>query len=773
VTDGAEPEQAEPTRLLAAAGPVVDPLPCSGCGKLIDPLRAGHVAIFDLRYHFFCDRYTCRAAFLGLEPDEEDDDEATLEALRALADGRRRPGGAVPDDEHRVTGPVVPALAAPPPAELPAAPENVDDPTLIEPIARTILTDESSRSEDEDPRDVGALLLVMAIVAGALAVALALAGDARLVLAARVVLALVGAGMLVGRAATTERDAVEAHPLATLAGAVGSVAVAAAAVLLRSGSAAAAASLAGVVVVTTAVAGALAEAARRPMAAERAWIAAALALAGRRAAPTGDGTVRAAVFDLRPGEQLVAEPGEYVAADVTVVGPDVEVLPWVGATTPVRRREGDPIVAGARVMRGKLRGVCTFSGFDRAFARVLLDPRRRADALVPMAQASRRLAERWAIAAAFVVAVSSTLARRSPIDAVLAALAVHAALANAVAATIASAHVARAILLGLRRGVVYRSADAWDRAGKVLVATFCARGTLLLGEPELAELEATGAKLGAVDVLALAAGVERAEEHPIATAIVRAARTRGVRPDGVRNPGAVPGLGVTAVSSSGEELLVGNRQLLLEQRISIASAEQRIAELEALGRTVVLVALGGRLVGLLGLQDGLRPGARAAVQHVLDARVEPVLMSGDSRETCEAIGRSLDIDHIRPEILPADRGAEVRRLIDAGTSVAVLGHAGVDDAALAAADVAVALGAAGGTAADFAVTLASDDVRDAALSIALAHKARADARLGIGLAVAPALLGAAALGFGILPPEFAPIAALLGGAMAVAHVRRT
>src|SRR6185436_17854419 len=189
---------------------------------------------------------------------------------------------------------------------------------------------------------------------------------------------------------------------------------------------------------------------------------------------------------------------------------------------------------------------------------------------------------------------------------------------------------------------------------------------------------ASARKLEPDDVLALAAGAERSEEHPIAAAIVRAARTRGVRPDGVRNPNFHPGLGVTAVTSSGEELCVGNRALMLEQRISIATAESRVAELEALGRTVVLVAVGARLVGLIGLQDGLRPGARAAIQHLLDAQVEPVLMSGDARETCEAIGRSLDIDHIRPEVLPGDRGGEVRRIIEAGMGVATRGHAGID-----------------------------------------------------------------------------------------------
>jgi cation transport ATPase len=161
------------------------------------------------------------------------------------------------------------------------------------------------------------------------------------------------------------------------------------------------------------------------------------------------------------------------------------------------------------------------------------------------------------------------------------------------------------------------------------------------------------------------------------------------------------------------------------------------------------------------------------VQHLLDAQIEPVLLAGDARETCEAIGRSLDIEHIRPEVLPADRGAEVRRLIEAGMGVAVLGHTGVDDLALGAADVAVALRAAGTAPGELAVTLASDDVRDGALALALANRTRLEARVALGIAVVPALLGSAIISFGILPPAYAPLAALLGGAMAVAHARRS
>ena len=804
-----------------ASGPAVDPLPCSGCGKLIDPLRAGQVAIFDLRFHYFCNA-RCRLAFVGEPAPPQLASHASHAshepATYAGDDSSPRPAPPRPyhgdepwtrerilpgDDRDRdrdrpsifresetaarlgeLDAPIVDAH---PPVSLdhhlPEPPAIDDDRALLEPIAKTILDagggaaphfgDDHQRHEAAEGRDVGALLLVLAIVAGALAVALALAGDEKIVIGARIVLAAVSAGMLLGRAATTPRDATDPHAAALLAPVLGGLLAAAWALLGTDRALAAeAASLAGVIATASAISAWLIESARQRIAAERAWLASVLSVPGRR--PSDDPAAESAkeeAWDLRAGEQVQVEPGEIVPVDLTITGGDVEVLPWIGATTPVRRRGGDPVIAGATVVRGRLRGACTWAGVDRAIARVLLDDRRRADALAPIARASRALTERWAFVAALIGALSAFVAGRTPVEIAMTAIAVLAALCTAVAASIASVHVARGILLGLRRGIVYKSADAWDRSGRVTVAVFCARGTLLLGEPELAELEATSAVLPPDAILGLAAGAERTEEHPVATAIVRAARARGVRPDGVRNLNSFPGLGVTAVTSAGEELCVGSRALLLEQRISIAAAEERIAELEALGRTVVLVAVGSRLAGLIGLQDGLRPGARAAIQHLLDAQIEPVLMSGDARETCEAIGRSLDIDHIRPEILPADRGAEVRRLIDAGMSVAVLGHAGADDSALGAADVSVALAAAGSTPGEFAVSLASDDVRDAALSLALAHRTRLEARVALALTVVPALLGAGVIAVGLLPPAYAPIAALLGGIVAVVHAR--
>jgi Cu+-exporting ATPase len=479
--------------------------------------------------------------------------------------------------------------------------------------------------------------------------------------------------------------------------------------------------------------------------------------------------VDAAADEIRPGEEIVVEAGEVVPVDAAVVAGSATVHPWLGATSTITRDEGDPVVAGARVIDGRLRAIASWSGSDRAWMRLTHDPRRRADVHAPLARLGRHLSVRGSIVAAAAAALAAFSADRDAVLVAVHAVAAYAVLANDAVARIAVLHVGHAIITALGRGIVFRTADALDRAGRVSTTAFCARGTLLLDEPEVAGIEGLGVDSNAV--LALIAGTESGASHPTAVAIQRAARARGVRPDGVRSPVTQPGLGVTAVASSGQPLVVGSRGLMLRERISVALAESRITDLEAMGRTVVLVALGGKLVGLVGLQDGLRPGARAAVQHLHDAGIEPVLLSGDTRETCEALGRAVDIDHIRPEILPADRGDEIRRLADGGATVAVLGRSPTDDAALSAGHVSVALDAAGGGGAEWNVLLASDDIRDGAFALRLAGASRRDAALGLFLAAGPGLAAVLFMVLALLPAAAPSLAALAGSALALSRVR--
>jgi Cu+-exporting ATPase len=224
--------------------------------------------------------------------------------------------------------------------------------------------------------------------------------------------------------------------------------------------------------------------------------------------------------------------------------------------------------------------------------------------------------------------------------------------------------------------------------------------------------------------------------------------------------------------SSGDRLAVGSRALLVQEQVSVAIAEARASELEAQGRSVLLVALAGKLVGVVALQDGLRAGARAAIQRLLDSRIEPILLSGESRETCETIARALEIDHIRPEVLPADRGAEVRALAEGGHIVAVIGHPASDDGALGAADVPVAMGGSGAPGPGEGVWLGSDDVRDAALALSTAHAARDRARAVLAAGIVPGAVAALALAFGVGPLVCGPLACAVGAALALGVARR-
>ena len=747
---------------MRAAGPVVDPLPCSGCGTLLDPLRAGHVAIFDARVHYFCNFAACRALYLDPYGGELADD---VEATVSLAPER---ANSVPPNPDTMTSVSNAFLPSSPEADLPAPMRLDDSRALVEQIDRGQVVDPPPRIETE-PRDIGGLLLLLAVAAGTLAVLLGITGDSRLVLFARIVLAAVAASVLVARALTIARNPVDPSPLPTMVAPVGGVLVAVWTVVSAPFFIAAeATSLAGAISTIAATSTWLLEMARRSVDEERAWVEHALVLGGRRV--DDDEIINGE--DFRAGERVRVEAGEDVPVDMTVHEGEAEVLPWLRSSTPVRRRAGDTVVAGAHVVSGWLVGVCTWAGLDRSFSRVLLDPRRRADAVVSVARAARSLVERWAAVTALFAALLTYAISRSVFDAALTAVGVMAGLATTLIGAVASTPVARGILMAQRRGITYKSGEAWERASRASVTVFCARGTLLLGEPEVAEVEVRSPNVTSDQLLALASGAARSDSSPVAQAILRASKTRGIKPNAVRNPTVYPGMGVNAITSAGEEVVVGSRAHMMSQRIGIAATEWRINELSTLGRSVLLVAVSGRLVGLVGLQDGIRPGARAAVQHLLDSQIEPILLSADAQDTCDAIARSLDIEHVRAEIPNLERAEEVRRLSESGEAVAVIGHPAADDVALGAAGISIALGAAGTASREYDIALASDDLRDAALALALARRSRIEARVTFGLASLPPVLGVGIVALGLLPAAFVPIASLLGGIVAVFYSRK-
>jgi soluble P-type ATPase len=163
----------------------------------------------------------------------------------------------------------------------------------------------------------------------------------------------------------------------------------------------------------------------------------------------------------------------------------------------------------------------------------------------------------------------------------------------------------------------------------------------------------------------------------------------------------------------------GNRHALLNAGVSVAVADREAQRAEAMGRTVVFLAVGGRVRALFVLEDPVRAEARAAVQTLIDLGVEVVLLAGDHRTTVESLARPLDITHIKAELTSEERAHEVTRLRDAGVGVAVVGRAPDDELALATSDVALTLDAAGGVH-EGDIAVGSDDLRDAADALVLA-----------------------------------------------------
>lgn len=748
-------------------------LPCGHCRSPVDPLRAARVAMFHDRFFYFCSE-DCRESFRPVSRDPivtprpsahqtaERRSASMIQVERARFDefhGSKRALIAVADE--LIEGdPTRPSPSSQPLIAEPALDWKVDEPPEQEP----------ERGPVAGPQDLSTPLLIVALVGGILTLSLLLTGEGGVILTSRLVVAWIAWAALVAYSATTTRDASSLHPVVLLAGPTASLLLSTAARVASPDETGELLSLSGVIFATTAASLGWANRARAQVAAERSRIAAALDVEANRV--VGEEMTKVSARDLRPGEEIVVGEGEVVPADGTIVAGTAEVAPWAMTLETATRNEGEPLVAGARVKRGRVRMVVSWTGNDRAWARLALDERRRADLFTQTARLERLIAERGAPIAAGACALLTFASDQSSWQILAGAIVGQTVFSNTVLSEIGAWWVSRTVHAAQRRGVAMRAPEAIDEAARVTAAVFCARGTLLLGEPEVASIDPFG-QLGNERVLELAAGAYNGAAHPTATAVLRAARQRGIRPDAVRSPTYRPGLGVTAIASDGQPLVVGSRGLMLREHVSVALAEQKISSIESMGQTVLLVATGSRLVGALGLQDGLRPGARAAVQHLLDVGIEPILLSGDTRDTCEALGRALDIDHVRAEVLPTDRGEEIRRLADGGAITAVIGRSPVDDSALADAHVSVSLATAGSGSSEWQIQLATDDVRDAAFALRIAHRCRSEVRIGLGLTVGLSGFGALLVALSMVPLSVAPSLAFIGGALALIRWQST
>ncbi len=692
---------------MLPARPYVPSQPCPTCGQEVDPLRAARVVWLEDGARFLCSK-RCQARFLDGERNFD---------TRSLRPVERPQGGR------------------------PSIPDLVREATTVREAGKAARAD-SSRDRRQDA--------VAAIVVGVAALALLLFTRRPEVGWLSACLVLVGAALN----ARLPLTALRVPPPLRLVAPIG-LALAAMAALLTPGQEAQRWSLLGaalatiIVSVRNSVHGALASPLRtaarelRQTLPEKARVPSHGALAYEEVSAAS----------LRQGEVMVVLEGELVPADGVIEEGSGLALRYPKAVHSRPFVEGDFVLAGTRMLEGAVTVRARRTGSQRGVVRALdLGWHTRQERTGGSTLQLTISQWSWLVLGPAALAA---LAWTGPAGAATFLLGVP------VLAIFASLHIPldAGALASARRGMFFGRPRTLRDAGRTATTAILLRGALTASEPIVQRVQSLGST-NLSRVIALAAAAENAaQDHPIARAIRRYATENGYASVAVRKERLRPGLGVTAVTWHGVPLVVGRRQLLLNEGISVATADSDATYIENQGLTPIFIALDGRLEALLAILDPLHVGARDAVQRISDLPCEVVILSGDDRRAVERIAAQLGAPRVKAPLLPHERVTEVQALRETGGVLAAIGRAGEDDAVLAAADIPISLRLAGSALEDRGVVIASHDVRDAAGALWVARAVRRATWRSLGTCILMTALVALGAAFGWMTPVGA---ALLG-----------
>ncbi|RIX30591.1 heavy metal translocating P-type ATPase [Amnibacterium setariae] len=492
---------------------------------------------------------------------------------------------------------------------------------------------------------------------------------------------------------------------------------------------------------------------------------------------TPDGDVEVPAGRVRPGDVVVVRPGSSVPVDGIVEAgrSSVDTSTMTGETAPAEVGPGSTVSAGTVNGSGALTVVAERVGQHTRLAQLaaIADEAQRRKARVT------RLVDR--VTSVFIPAVIG-LAVLVTAGWLLAGAPVGAAIGIGIAVLIIACPCAlglatpTALMVGVGRGgqlgILVKGQDALEASGRIDTVVLDKTGTVTTGAFTVADVRPVG-DLDRHGLLRLAGALEQDSEHAIGRAISGAAAAELGRPEPVEGFEALSGLGAAGVVG-GRRVVAGNRRLLVEQGVAVPAAlDEAVLELETAGRTLVLVAVDGVAAGVLGLADDVKPTAREAVAQLKAMGLRTVLLTGDSARAAAAVGAELGFDETIAEVLPADKAAVVADLQRQGRKVAMVGDGINDAAALASADLGMAIVTGTDVAMKSAdVILVRDDLRAVPDAVALARKMLGTIRGNLVWAFGYNIAAIPLAASGLLNPLIAAAAMALSSVLVVTNSLR-
>lgn len=435
------------------------------------------------------------------------------------------------------------------------------------------------------------------------------------------------------------------------------------------------------------------------------------------------------VEDVRVGDIVIVRPAEKIPVDGVVIdgysAVDEKVI--TGESIPVEKQKGDQVVGATINKTGMLKFEATKVGKDTFLAQITKMVEDATSSKAPI-QRLADIAAGYFVPTIILIATVSTLLWYFILNAgLIFSLKVFIAVLVVACPCALGLATPTAIMVGVGKGaengILIKSGEALETINKLKTVVFDKTGTLTKGEPEVTDILTTqkSKPVSAEQLLKFAAVAEKNSEHPLGEAIVRKALENGIKIDDPEFFNAIPGQGVE-VKNEENTILLGNRRLMENSHIEISEFEEKMTKFEEEGKTAILIAVNGKIAGLIAVADTLKEHSKKAVASLKQMGLEVIMLSGDNEKTAKAIANQAGIDQVLAEVLPSEKAKQIKLLQTQGKVVAMVGD-GINDApALAQADVGIAVGSGTDVAVETGdIVLIRNDLRDVAIAFQLGN----------------------------------------------------